>query len=151
MNVNSKRFLIFEAMMALAAVVEAFVLVIVDIVFTDGSYGCCNIFLDMMLMGVPIQMVCGMLTWVTSTKSFWDLFISQSVYLLMLPLMIFFVLLCYEWLGGDNKLGQGLTLLTFFVSVFCILPSIPVVMLCCWLYKILIGRYVEDGKEEKRV
>ena len=31
MNVNSKRFFIFEAMMALAAVVEAFVLVIVDI------------------------------------------------------------------------------------------------------------------------
>ena len=73
MNVNGKRFLIFEAMMALAAVVEAFVLVIVDIVSTDGNYGCCDIFLDMMLMAVPIQMVCGMLTWVTSTKSFWNL------------------------------------------------------------------------------
>ena len=142
MKLKDKRFLVFEALMALAAVTT----VVVTGIYTGGLPQSARGFADyfiLLIHGVLLHTACGAITWATATNDkYLELSLTQVVYTSFLPLAVFTIYTIVIALGGSDALAMLFTAYGLAWLVFLI-PSGIAVMLCTWLYKVVTKRHAK--------
>jgi hypothetical protein len=141
MKLKDKRFFVFEAAMALAAVVT----VAVTYIALQETPKSLRDFVDFVIVsmsGILLHTVCGAITWAAAKNDkYLELSLTQVVYTSFLPIAIISLYVLFTILSGINPL-EGLFMAFLFAWFIFVLPSGIAVMLCTGLYKIAAKRYV---------
>lgn len=140
MKLKDKRFFIFEATMALAAVVTAAITSVALYGLPHSPRGFAEVAI-LAAGGILLHTACGTITWSTAkSDKYLELAITQVAYTSLMPPAATCLYVIFTALGGSNALSDLFTALLFAWLTF-VLPSGIAVMLCCALYKVLAGRY----------